>query len=150
MRVMTAVLVLAMGGCEGDAKITIQAKADLATEQRADDAGLSADMPQEPDLAWTDLAGGVDIAQAPRDMTVPPDLRPLGPDLACAYSIGSTCTTNVQCACTTRNTCDATGLFTGGSYQHCCVYKGDACATSADCCMRPGVGSGVCSASKCQ
>ena len=103
------------------------------------------DLSSAPDLAWTDLAGGVDIAQAP-DLAQPaPDLATLPPDMACAYSIGTLCQLNTQCACTSRKTCDVTG----DSYVRCCVYKGDACASSADCCQRAGVGNGSCIAGKC-
>ena len=142
---MRAICLAAMlwAGCKAEESITLD---------RRDFAQAVADDPASPiDLAWTDLAGGIDIAHAP-DLRepAPADMAQPSADLSCGYSIGSPCTLNAQCACTKRNTCDYTGLYTGGSYQHCCVYMGDACSTSADCCQRPGVGTGVCSSGKCQ
>jgi hypothetical protein len=105
------------------------------------------DLTTQSDLAWTDLAGGVDIAQAmDASNPVDDDMAQALLDLSCAYSIGSSCSLNTQCACTTRQTCD----ITGDSYPRCCVYMGDNCTSNAHCCKRPGVGNGFCVGSKCQ
>lgn len=146
-----AILVALVAGCGSSKYVAISNGSDAGEVDAAQSVDVDLAQAPAPDLAWTDLAGGVDIAEEPKDFsTAPADMAQAPPpDMTCPYQIGSACTLNAQCACTTRNTCDGTGLFANGSYMHCCVYKDDPCVTSADCCQRPGVGSGFCAAGKC-
>ncbi len=134
MRKLVVAVVLVMGCGNSDA-ITVIPKADLATSADGpnDDLTSAVDLRTPSDLAWTDLAGGVDIAEAP-------DLRVAPPDMACAFQIGQSCNANTQCACTTRATCD----ITGDSTTRCCLFMGDACTSNTQCCQRGGVGTGLC------
>lgn len=136
--IVVAVMLVVVGCGGSEPAITILPRADMSTS--AVDASDGVDQSLPPDLAWTDLAGGVDIA-AP----VGPDMTFVPVDMACGYVIGQSCTLNTQCACTKRGSCD----ITGDSYLHCCVFKGDACTKNADCCQRTGAGTGFCNNGSC-
>lgn len=73
---MRALLIgLLLCGCgTGDPTITIPDNGVAADMTQVEDADLA----MAPDLAWTDLAGGVDIAEAPQDFAQ------AAADMACA------------------------------------------------------------------
>lgn len=148
------VLVLAVAGCGKDERACLKAEClyDLY-RPRVDQAELP-DLAPAADLAWGDLAGGIDIAEAPRDLTQLQDLTQLpvvdmaqAPDLLkidmqhypCAddgrLPLGFPCEYNSQCC---------NGLCWSGSGQRpyaCCYANGTFCTASFQCC------SGRCSTS---
>lgn len=141
----TLLLLFALGGCRVPAaRVSLEGMPDGAVTPAtaADLAEHDAALTSSHDLAdptASDLRGPADLAIAPApDLSAPPDLAP-------AYSIGSPCTLNVQCADTLRQTCD----ITGDSYLRCCVYEGDPCTSNSDCCQRTGVGNGFCMSGVC-
>lgn len=78
MRKLVVLLAL-VGACGDDVTVIYSDLAGVDAVARVD-AGVdaaTADLTNPPDLTWTDLAGGVDIAEAP-DMSQPPDLRACG------------------------------------------------------------------------
>jgi hypothetical protein len=104
----------------------------------ADMTGPTDDLTPAPDLAWTDLAGGVDIAEAPRDMiqtndmTKPPDLTPAPPpDLFQCWpsNTGLECQSPTQC-------CSGKCEVIGANPAACCALVGNRCGSAAlgNCC----------------
>lgn len=139
---VAAVMALGCGGKAADVANT----PDLSTVEM--DAGGD-DLTAPADLAWTDLAGGVDIATLPHDlakpltdMAQPADLRPPPPDMVACFAdqrYGMDCTANYQCC----NLCSYSNVNPSG--YACCIAKGQNCQTSAQCCATALHGAGLCS-----
>lgn len=136
---MRALLLALLAGCSASQPAKTLTAPDLA--QTVADGGKTSDMATS---ATADLASGSDFATSV-DLAIANDLATAGADLACGYPIGTLCTLNAQCTCSTK-ICD----LTGDGHTRCCVIEGHACIDDTDCCERMGSGNGVCSGGLCQ
>lgn len=116
------------------------------------------DLTPAPDLAWTDLAGGVDIAEPPPDLVQVADLRSVDLASSSPPDMAQLCSSAVP-ACSAQPLpngtycCNAAQCINGNCWNppggYCCIDN--SCNPVVVCWQSPGVATGVClPGNKCQ